>query len=98
MNTRRTWGAPMTASSSISRPCPSKAAIQLAHRAGATVIATALQAEYPRAHALVADCLTRVASGELRVKIAEVFALSQAAQMHTYLEGRHAFGRVVMTM
>ena len=61
------------------------------------LFATVLQAEYPRAHALVADCLTRVASGELRVEIAEVFALSEAAQAHAYIEGRHAFGRVVMT-
>ena len=56
-----------------------------------------LQAEYPRAYALVADCPTRVASGELRVEIAKVFALSEAAQAHTYVEGRHAFGRDVMT-
>ena len=61
------------------------------------LFATVLQAEYPRAHALVADCLTRVASGELRVEIAKVFALSEAAQAHAYIEGRHAFGRVVMT-
>ena len=63
----------------------------------AVLFATVLQTEYLRAHALVADCLTRVASGELRVEIAKVFALSEAAQAHTYIEGRHAFGRVVMT-
>jgi NADPH2:quinone reductase len=61
------------------------------------LFATCLQAEYPRAHALVAECLARVASGELRVEIAKVFALAEAAQAHAYIEGRNAFGRVVMT-
>ncbi len=61
------------------------------------LFATALQAEYPRAYALVAECLARVASGELKVEVARVFPLSEAAQAHAYIEGRHAFGRVVMT-
>ena len=61
------------------------------------LFATCLQAEYPRAYALVADCLARVASGELKVEIARVFPLAEAAQAHAYIEGRHAFGRVVMT-
>lgn len=61
------------------------------------LFATALQKEYPRAHALVAECLARVASGDLRVEIARVFPLAEAAQAHAYIEGRHAFGRVVMT-
>ena len=61
------------------------------------LLATSLQAEYPRAHALIAECLARVASGELRVEIARVFPLAHAAQAHAYIEGRHAFGRVVMT-
>lgn len=61
------------------------------------LFATCLQAEYPRAYALVAECLARVASGELRVEIAMVFPLAEAAQAHAYIEGRHAFGRVVMT-
>ena len=39
----------------------------------------------------------RVACGEMRVEIAKVFALSEAAQAHTCIEGRHAFDRVVMT-
>ena len=59
--------------------------------------ATCLQAEYPRAYALVAGCLARVASGELKVEIARVFPLAEAAQAHAFIEGRHAFGRVVMT-
>jgi NADPH:quinone reductase len=60
------------------------------------LFATALQNEYPRAHALVGACLQRVASGELRVVIDRTFALADAAQAHAYIEGRHAFGRVVM--
>ena len=60
------------------------------------LFATALQHEYPRAHALVAECLQRVASGELRVVIDRTFALAEAAQAHAWIEGRHAFGRVVM--
>lgn len=61
------------------------------------LLATALQAEYPRVHALIADCLARVASGELRVEIDRAFPLSEAAQAHAYIEGRNAFGRVVLT-
>jgi NADPH2:quinone reductase len=60
------------------------------------LFATALQNEYPRAHALVGECLKRVASGELRVVIDRTFALAEAAQAHAYIEGRNAFGRVVM--
>jgi NADPH2:quinone reductase len=61
------------------------------------LFATCLQAEYPRAYALVAECLARVASGELKVEIAKVFPLAEAAQAHAFIEGRHAFGRVVLT-
>ena len=60
------------------------------------LFATALQNEYPRAHALVGECLQRVARGELRVVIDRTFALAEAAQAHAYIEGRNAFGRVVM--
>lgn len=60
------------------------------------LFATALQNEYPRAHALVGECLKRVASGELRVVIDRTFALADAAKAHAYIEGRNAFGRVVM--
>ena len=61
------------------------------------LFATFLQAEYPRAYALVAGCLARVASGELKVEIARVFPLVEAAQAHAFIEGRHAFGRAMMT-
>lgn len=60
------------------------------------LFATALQNEYPRAHALVGECLQRVASGELRVVVDRTFPLAEAAQAHAYIEGRNAFGRVVM--
>ena len=61
------------------------------------LLATALRAEYPRTFAMIGECLARVASGEVKVQIAKVFPLSQAAAAHAYIEGRHAFGRVVMT-
>jgi len=61
------------------------------------LLATALRAEYARSFAMIGECLARVASGELKVQIAKVFPLSEAAAAHAYIEGRHAFGRVVMT-
>jgi NADPH:quinone reductase len=60
------------------------------------LLATALQVEYARTHAVIATCLERVASGELKVEIARVFPLAEAAAAHAYIEGRHAFGRVVL--
>jgi NADPH:quinone reductase len=56
----------------------------------------ALLAEYPRVHSLIADLIERVASGGLHVEIDRSFALAEAAAAHAYLEGRNAFGRVVM--
>jgi NADPH2:quinone reductase len=53
--------------------------------------------EYPRVHAMVADLIQRVATGELRVVIDRTFPLAQAAAAHAYIESRKAFGRVVMT-
>lgn len=61
------------------------------------LLATALRAEYGRCFAMIGECLARVASGELKVQIARVFPLSEAAAAHAYIEGRQAFGRVVMT-
>ena len=57
----------------------------------------ALLAEYPRVHATIADLIERVASGELHIEVDRSFALAEAAAAHAYLEGRNAFGRVVMT-
>ena len=56
----------------------------------------ALLAEYPRVHPMIGDLIDRVASGELHVEIDRSFPLSEAAAAHAYLEGRNAFGRVVM--
>ena len=57
----------------------------------------ALLTEYPRVHAMIADLIERVASGEVRVEIARTFPLAEAAAAHAYIESRQAFGRVVMT-
>ena len=53
--------------------------------------------EYPRVHGMIQGLIDRVASGELHVEIDREFPLAEAAAAHTYLEGRNAFGRVVMT-
>src|SRR4051812_44317712 len=57
----------------------------------------AMLAEYPRIHAMIAELLDRVASGEVRVEIDRSFPLSEAGAAHEYVESRKAFGRVVMT-
>jgi NADPH2:quinone reductase len=56
----------------------------------------ALISEYPRVHPMISGLIDRVASGELHVEIDRSFPLSEAAAAHAYLEGRNAFGRVVM--
>ena len=53
--------------------------------------------ELPRVHAMIADLLDRVASGDIRVVIDRTFPLAEAAEAHAYIESRQAFGRVVMT-
>jgi NADPH2:quinone reductase len=57
----------------------------------------ALLEEYSRVHAMIADLIGRVATGELRVVIDRTFPLADAAAAHAYIESRKAFGRVVMT-
>jgi NADPH2:quinone reductase len=49
-----------------------------------------------RTHAMIARLIDRVAAGELRVVIDRQFALADAADAHRYIEGRQAFGRVVL--
>lgn len=44
----------------------------------------------------VASILDDVASGTIRVVIDRTFALADAAEAHTYIESRQAFGRVVL--
>ena len=53
-------------------------------------------AEYPRVHAMIQGLVDRVAAGDLHVEIDREFPLSEAAAAHAYIEGRRAFGRVVM--
>jgi NADPH2:quinone reductase len=57
---------------------------------------TSLQHEYERTYAVIAECIDRVARGDLRVIIDKTFALADAVQAHQYIEQRSAFGRVVM--
>lgn len=57
---------------------------------------TSLQNDHLRTYGVIAECIARVAKGELRVVIDRKFALSDAAAAHAYIEGRSAFGRVVM--
>jgi NADPH2:quinone reductase len=49
-----------------------------------------------RVRPLVAGLLERVAQGELRVVIDRTFPLAEAAEAHRYIEGRQAFGRVLL--
>jgi NADPH2:quinone reductase len=57
----------------------------------------AMMTELPRVHAMIADLLEKVASGDVRVVIDRTFLLAEAADAHAYIESRQAFGRVVMT-
>jgi NADPH2:quinone reductase len=56
----------------------------------------ALLNEYPRVHAMIADLFEQLASGAVRVEIAQTFPLAEAAAAHAYIESRQAVGRVVM--
>lgn len=56
----------------------------------------ALLVEYPRVHGMIAELIERVSKGDLRIEIDSTFPLAEAAAAHAYLEGRNAFGRVVM--
>jgi NADPH2:quinone reductase len=49
-----------------------------------------------RVRPLVADLLEKVARGELRVAIDRTFPLADAEEAHRYIEGRQAFGRVLL--
>jgi NADPH2:quinone reductase len=57
---------------------------------------TTLKYEYARLYGVIASCIQRVAQGELRVIIDKKFPLSDAAKAHAYIEGRSAFGRVLL--
>jgi NADPH:quinone reductase len=49
-----------------------------------------------RAHAMIGSLLADVAAGQLKVVIDRRFALADAAEAHAYIEGRNAFGRVLL--
>jgi NADPH2:quinone reductase len=49
-----------------------------------------------RAHDVIARLLDEIAAGQLRVVIDRRFPLDQAAEAHTYIESRQAFGRVLL--
>jgi NADPH2:quinone reductase len=49
-----------------------------------------------RCRAMIEGLLADVAKGELRVVLDEKFALSDARRAHEYIEGRSAFGRVLL--
>ena len=49
-----------------------------------------------RVRPLVAELLEKVARGELRVAIDRTFPLADAEEAHRYIEGRQAFGRVLL--
>lgn len=57
---------------------------------------TSLIHEHARAHAVIGDCVRRVASGELPMFIDRSFPLAKAAAAHAYIEGRTAFGCLIM--
>lgn len=50
----------------------------------------------PRAHDNIDRLIGDVARGDLQVVVDRTFPLSQAAAAHEYIEGRSAFGRVVL--
>jgi NADPH2:quinone reductase len=56
----------------------------------------ALLAEYPRVHQMISELIEQVKDGDLHIEIDSTFALAEAAAAHAYLEGRNAFGRVVL--
>jgi NADPH2:quinone reductase len=59
-------------------------------------LSTSLAREYARTYAVIAECIERVARGELRVVVDKRFPLGEAAKAHAHVEQRAAFGRVVL--
>lgn len=51
----------------------------------------------PRVRENIQSLIDDVAKGELKVVLDKEFKLSEAADAHAYIEGRSAFGRVIMT-
>jgi NADPH2:quinone reductase len=59
-------------------------------------LTTSLMHEHPRTYGVIADCIRRVAAGELRVIIDRRFPLAEAAAAHAYIERGGVVGRVLM--
>jgi NADPH2:quinone reductase len=57
---------------------------------------TSLRSEHARTYGVIAECIARVARGELRVVVDRRFALADAPKAHAAVEDRSVFGRVVM--
>jgi NADPH:quinone reductase len=57
---------------------------------------TSLSNEHARTYGVIAECVARVARGELRVVVEQRYALADAAKAHAHIEDRSVFGRVVM--
>jgi NADPH2:quinone reductase len=57
---------------------------------------TSFRHEHARTHTVIAECIARVAAGELRVFIEHRYLLAEAARAHAHVEDRSVFGRVVM--
>ncbi|MEP7215028.1 MAG: zinc-binding alcohol dehydrogenase family protein [Anaerolineaceae bacterium] len=55
-----------------------------------------MSAQPQRCRTMIEQLLSDIARGELKVVIDRRFPLSQAAEAHEYIEGRGAFGRVVL--
>jgi NADPH:quinone reductase len=61
-----------------------------------TGVYLAIEIATERVHSMIARLISDVAEGRLRVVVDRVFPLSEAAEAHRLIEGRHAFGRVVL--
>ncbi len=44
--------------------------------------------EYPRVHPMISDLFEQVASGAVRVEVAQTFPLAEAAAAHAYIQSR----------
>jgi NADPH:quinone reductase len=77
-------------------PQPFDAAMLMLGNQTLTGVFFGAEAFTDRAHDMVARHLADIAAGQLRVVVDRTFPLAQAADAHAYIEGRYAFGRVVL--
>jgi NADPH2:quinone reductase len=57
---------------------------------------TSLANDHERVYKNIENAIERVAKGELEVVLDREFSLAEAGKAHAYIEGRSAFGRVLM--